>query len=107
MIDIQKLKQFPLSFKAFESYIEKQYGSVLFLYNGSGTIKNEDVVCFLDEKKIFIDVWLFSGTDRFAIKIPNYMQWVPEDPLYVTRTDATEAVISKAFELLETKLKTN
>jgi len=107
MIDIQKLKQFPLGFKQFEGYIEKQYGSVLFLYNGSGTIKNEDVVLFGDENGLHVTVGAFEDFKQ-KLNFNYYVLYnVVDGSRYNTRNEATEAAIIKIFELLETKLKTN
>jgi len=109
MIDLQKLKQFPLAFKAFEGYIEKQLGSVLFIYNGSNTVRNEDIILFLDEKHVFICIcgsrsfWPCTVTSYFLNQESNYERVESGK----TRTESTELSLLKAFELLETKLKTN
>lgn len=109
MIDIQKLKQFPLAFKAFENYIEKQYGSVLFIYNGSGVVKNEDCLLFLDNKDIFVNicgcakVWqskTYTHIDGIYGEIDNLN-------FSKSRIGCSEKAIEVAFELLEIKLKTN
>lgn len=108
MIEIQKLKQFPLAFKAFEGYIEKQHGSVLFLYNGSGVVRNEDIVDFLDSSNVFIDINPVGHSD-FQIKHFEYcvLGMCNYTGRFLTRTEAVNESILTAFELLETKLKTN
>lgn len=131
MIDIQKLKQFPLSFRLFETYIYKKYGSTLFLYNDSGIIKNEDIIYFFDIEDIFIssdmemigsDEWEFSYKIThlpaehclekrrcgFFKTIYSYKEY---GGTYIgawrTRAEATDEALLKALELLEIKLKTN
>lgn len=111
MIDIQKLKPFPLAFKAFEGYIEKEHGSVLFIYNGSGVVRNEDVVEFLDKHKVFATQsilpnkieWIFNVVALF--NSTSYSE-VPTRS-FDTRNEAVNESLLKAFELLENKLKTN
>ena len=131
MIDIQKLKQFPLAFKAFEKYIEKELGSVLFIYNGSNTVRNEDAISFLDDYYIHIstdieiigsDEWEFSYKITWLpIEHDNEKRrcgWLKTKYSYIdggssysgawdTRNEATNESLLKAFELLENKLKTN
>ena len=108
MIDIQKLKQFPLSFKAFEGYIEKQYGNVLFIYNGSGIVKNEDCLLFLDSNSVFVDINPVGHSD-FQIKYFEYcvLGLCNYTGRFLTRTEAVNESILTAFKLLENKLKTN
>lgn len=107
MIDIQKLKQFPLGFRLFETYIYKQYGSTLFLYNDSGIIKNEDVLLFLDEQKMFLMVYIDPTGKSWEYAVYDVGIYIRSSPEYSSRTIATEIGIEKAFELLENKLKTN
>ena len=107
MIDIQKLKQFPLAFKAFEGYIEKEHGSVLFIYSGSGLVRDEDFINFLDEQGVFICVSIYAMDNRFSFEIECAEDWYSEDNFYNIRGIATNEAILKAFELLENKLKTN
>lgn len=113
MIAIEKLKQYPLSFKLLEQWIEKQYGSVLFLYNGSAIIKNEDFVEFLDDVKIMIETCAVDGWDNWMFRIikedlmsPFFIAY-EDDGEYVSRTEATTKAIEKGFELLEQRLKIN
>lgn len=108
MIDIQKLKQFPLGFKSFESYIENKHGSVLFLYNNSGAVRNEDVINFLDEQNVFLCISLYpTKNNGFSFEVDCITNWYSSDDFYKTRNESTSNGIIKAFELLETKLKTN
>ena len=107
MIDIQKLKQFPLAFKAFEGYIEKQYGSVLFIYNGSGIVRNEDLIDFLDNQKVFVDVLYFPEDKRFTYEVFAINEWTEDELFFDGRNETTSNGTIKAFELLENKLKTN
>lgn len=108
MIDTQKLKQFPLAFKAFENYIEKQYGSVLFIYNGSGVVRNEDLVHWLDSVNCIINISYYpTKQNSFSFEVSCVGNWYCDKDFYNTRDETTELSILKAFELLETKLKTN
>lgn len=100
-------KQNPLSFRLFEQWVEQNYETTLNIWNG--TIRNEDVVEFLDELDIYINQTTTHGatfmeiyqhsngiTTSFGFNIP-----------FKTRREAIENAIKKAFELLETKLKQN
>ena len=114
MIDIQKLKQFPLSFKAFEGYIEKQYGNVLFIYNGIGVVKNEDIVDFLDLNSVFVSIDINGSACKSKIRSYEYQSngitSVEKREVFnikTTRRQHESEAIQVAFELLERKLKTN
>lgn len=109
MIDIQKLKQFPLAFKAFEGYIEKELGSVLFVYNGSNLVRNEDLINFLDRQGVFVNISLYPHRKLFCFEVGcvTSNEWYCHPSFYETRNETTSNGIIKAFELLENKLKTN
>lgn len=110
MIDFVEQKQkTPVSFKLFETWVEKNYDTTLNIWNG--TIKNEDVLLFLDERLIY----LFVLTDEIQ---DRWRWWVWDknndefygDPNRIgrdNRTEATNQAIKKGFDLLEDKLKKN
>lgn len=110
MIDIQKLKQFPLAFKAFDRCLKEQH--VLFIHCLCDYVRHEDVVWFLDKQKLFIDIDVSSKLDGssnvfFTFKVFNNTRLDENELFFEKRMEATEAAIQKAFELLEIKLKTN
>jgi hypothetical protein len=110
-MNFSELKQkFPVSFKLFETWVEKNHETSLNIWNG--TIRNEDFLFFLDKNGLFISIMFNrtgTGTFYWLINIAKqtigYAAYQKEDGL--PRKDATEAGITKAFELLEQKLITN
>lgn len=130
MIDFTKLKQTnPISFRLFESWIEKQHGTTLLFFTEK--ITNEEIVYFFDIEDIFIssememigsDEWEFSYKIThlpaehclekrrcgFFKTVYSYKEY---GGTYIgawrTRAEATDEALLKAFELLEIKLKTN
>lgn len=111
MIDIAKLKKHPLSFRLLEEWVEKNQETVLSLYNG--TTRNEDVLLFLDEQNINIQISIKSALDGSRWYLPYI--WSDSDGCDFdehlaerdNRTEATEQAIEVGFGLLEQKLKTN
>lgn len=111
-MNFSELKQkFPVSFKLFEAWVEKNHETRLNIWNG--TIRNEDVVCWLDENKMNIQVSVKVDTKDNIWYLPyvwdssdqtNEDVYADEDP---SRKVSTSNVITKAFELLEAKLKIN
>lgn len=106
-------KQNPLSFRLFEQWVEKQYGSILFIHNGSGLVKNEDAVSFLDHNRTMIEVFAVDAWDNWMFRVvledrmaPFFVAYQDENECK-TRQEATTQAIAKAFELLENKLKQN
>ncbi len=130
MIDFVEQKQkTPVSFKLFETWVEKNYDTTLNIWNG--TIKNEDVLLWLDYNLIYLCVDIeFTGTDEweFAYNI-NYLPIEKEDEkrraihfehvssykeygssytgAWRTRTEATNQAIKKGFDSLEDKQNKN
>lgn len=107
MIDIQKLKQFHLGFKVLEQFAEKKYGTTLALYLEKLT--NEDAVCFLDEQGVYLDTSFYPHKKQFSFEVGciSTNEWYCHPSFYETRNEVSSNGIIKAFELLETKLKTN
>lgn len=111
MIDFTKLKQTnPISFRLFESWIEKQHGTTLLFFTEK--ITNEEIVEFLDENRIFIDISCFLEYEKsedvyFGFEIYSCPKWTHDDRYYPRRDESTSNGIIKAFELLEAKLKIN
>jgi hypothetical protein len=104
-------KQNPLSFRLFEQWVERNYETTLNIWNG--TIRNEDVVEFLDHNRTMIEVFAVDAWDNWMFRIvleditaPFFVAYQDEDE-YKTRQKATTQAIAKAFELLENKLKQN
>ena len=104
-------KQNPLSFRLFEQWVEQNYETTLNIWNG--TIRNEDVVLFMDDKNINIQISVKCSLDGRRWYLPYI--WSEADGCDMdehlsdssNRTFATVNAITKAFELLENKLKQN
>lgn len=107
MIYIQKLKQFPLSFRILEKYSDKRFGTTLAVFMDKLT--NEELVSFLDEQGVFISItfYPYKKTFNFDVGCMSTNKWHCSPHFYETRDETTSNGIIKAFELLETKLKTN
>lgn len=107
MIEIQKLKQFPLVFRLLEEYSETRWTTRLAIFTDKLT--NEELVLFLDEQKIFLNATKRIGCEKwyYAISDHNTTLHKMSESDFKTRTEATESGILKAFELLEHKLKQN
>ena len=99
-------KQNPLSFRLFEQWVEQNYETTLNIWNG--TIRNEDVLLWLDSRELYIDIDPVGHSD-FQLKYFRYciLGLVDYVGRYFNRIEATENAIKKAFELLENKLKQN
>lgn len=100
-------QQYPRVFLLFEKWVEEHYETTLNIWNG--TIRMEDVIEFLDDNNINIQIWVkcaLSGTRYYFPYI-----WIEtdgcdiDDHLYEesTRKKATEAAITKAFEIYDTR----
>lgn len=105
MIDIQKLKQFPLAFKVFEGWCEKHFGTWLVLYLDK--VKNEDILLFLDEQNIHVTIGAMFSAKNEVKFVYHILEDATDGIRYKNRTEAINESILKAFELLENKLKTN
>ena len=105
MIDIKTLKQYPLSFKLLEQWVEQKHTTSLALLLDKVT--NEDLVEFLDENHVFISIQFASILNKFMFDIDTSIDWDFDNLIRDSRKEATEAAIQKAFELLEQKLKVN
>lgn len=112
MIDFVEQKQkTPVSFKLFETWVEKNYDTTLNIWNG--TIRNEDVLLFMDHKNINIQISIKCATDDSRWYLPYI--WSDSDGCDMDehleemkdRTHATNQAIKKGFDLLEDKLKKN
>lgn len=109
MIDIQKLKQFPLVFRLLEEYAETRWTTRLAIFTDKLT--NEELVLFLDEQNVVCLVSLCYKWSYRIIRPSDQVGWIELlytcDNAFESRSSATEAAILKAFELLEYKLKQN
>lgn len=106
MIYIKTLKQYPLSFKRLEEWVEQKHTTALALLLDKVT--NEDCVDFLDQHDVIIDIDPVGHSDYtlkyFCFCVLGKTEYIGR---FITRKEATEAAIQKAFELLEQKLKLN
>lgn len=104
-------KQNPLSFRLFEQWVEQNYGSSLFIHNGSGIVRNDSIIEFLDERMICVFEAYDKGNKRWTWLVwSKHEDEIIEDSImsnFKKRNEATSEAIKKAFELLENKLKQN
>lgn len=113
MIDFTKLKQTnPISFRLFESWIEKQHGTTLLFFTEK--ITNEEIIDFLDLNSVFVSIDINGSACKSKIRSYEYQSngitSVEKREVFnvkTTRRQHESEAIQVAFELLETKLKTN
>ena len=105
MIDIKTLKQYPLSFKLLEEWVEQNHTTALALLLDKVT--NEELVEFLDENDLFLTIGATEGFDQTISFMFYILRYSTYQETFKTRKDATEYAILKAFKLLEQKLKLN
>jgi len=103
-MNFTELRQYKHAYLLFEKWVERNFDTVLSIQNG--LVRNEDIIEFLDSKKVMIecaavdswDIWMYriiledSMSPFFIAYSCNYE--------YVSRKQATEAAILKAFVLL-------
>lgn len=102
---------YPLAFKELEVWVEKKFETPLALWNG--TVRMEDVIYFLDDKNINVQIsvkcaldgsrWYLAyiWSDSDGCDIDDHM------PDCMTRSISTALAITKSFHILEQKLKLN
>lgn len=112
MTNFSELKQNnPIAFRLFEQWVEKNHETSLNIWNG--TIRNEDVICWLDANKTMVEVFAVDAWDNWMFRIVLEDCMAPffvahqEETEYRTRPEATTNAIIEAFGLLEDKLKKN
>lgn len=110
MIDIKTLKQYPLSFKLLEQWVEQKHTTSLALLLDKVT--NEELICFLDKNGVFICVCPYIGLSEdieveFEADIACLFMESKYCETFFDRETAIESVIPEGFKLLEQKLKVN